>query len=153
MLIQELTAYDGDIICLQVRPHKVRVPIKHRSSSLSQEVDRLDHMLPHLPHHKAIRASGPGKLHGLVILYDARKFTFKASRTIQYDEEFTRGDFHAERGGVDLGKETEAEGQERRKRWKRARGGTRQTKNIGLMVALEWVGRPGEGIVVGTTHL
>lgn len=121
--------------------------------SPSQEVDRLDHMLPHLPHHKAIRASGPGKLHGLVILYNTQKFTFKATRTIQYDEEFTRGDYHAERRLVDLSKETEAEIQERRKRWKKARGGTRQTKNIGLMVALEWAGRPGEGIVVGTTHL
>jgi RNA exonuclease NGL2 len=110
-------------------------------------------MLPHLPHHKAIRASGPGKLHGLVILYNANKFTCKATRTIYYDEEFTEGDFHAERIRVDVNKETEAETQERKKRWKKARGGTRQTKNIGLMAALEWVDKPGTGIVVGTTHL
>jgi RNA exonuclease NGL2 len=110
-------------------------------------------MLPHLPHHKAIRASGPGKLHGLVILYNTDKFVFKGSKTIFYDEEFTQGDMHEEKKGINPAGESEAEMQERRKRWKMARGGTRQTKNIGLMAALEWVDSPGSGLVVGTTHL
>lgn len=110
-------------------------------------------MLPHLPRHKAIRASGPGKLHGLVILYNADKFSFKGSKTIFYDEEFTQGDMHEEKKDIKLSGESEAEMQERRKRWKKARGGTRQTKNIGLMAALEWVDNPGSGLVVGTTHL
>lgn len=110
-------------------------------------------MLPHLPNHKAIRASGPGKLHGLVILYNANRFVFKGSKTIFYDEEFTQGDLHEEKKGINPAGESEAEMQDRRKRWKKARGGTRQTKNIGLMAALEWIDSPGSGLVVGTTHL
>lgn len=110
-------------------------------------------MLPHLPDHKAIRASGPGKLHGLVILYNSKKLAVKATKTIYYDEEFTKGDIHGERKGVNVNDETEADRQERKTRWKKARGGTRQTKNIGLMAALEWVDEPNSGIIVGTTHL
>ncbi|KAJ9094328.1 hypothetical protein QFC19_008014 [Naganishia cerealis] len=134
MLAQELTEYEGDIICLQ-------------------EVDRLDYMLPYLPNHKAIRASGPGKLHGLVILYNHHKFIVRSTKTVYYDEEFTQGDVHEEKKQTVSGNEGEDSKKERRSRWKKARGGTRQTKNIGLMAALEWVDNPNAGVVVGTTHL
>ena len=36
---------------------------------------------------------------------------------------------------------------------RRRRGGTRQTKNIGLVVGLEFVDKPGKGLIIGTTHL
>ncbi|KAJ9118178.1 hypothetical protein QFC22_004082 [Naganishia vaughanmartiniae] len=116
------------------------------------EVDRLDYMLPFLPNHKAIRASGPGKLHGLVILYNHNKFIVRSTKTVYYDEEFTQGDVHQERKSALADGEDEEGRRERKSRWKRARGGTRQTKNIGLMAALEWVDNPNAGMVVGTTH-
>lgn len=34
---------------------------------------------------------------------------------------------------------------------RRRRGGSRQTKNVGLIVALE--GKDGEGVIIVTTHL
>ncbi|KAJ9099774.1 hypothetical protein QFC21_003772 [Naganishia friedmannii] len=135
MLAQELTEYEGDIICLQ-------------------EVDRLEYMLSYLPNHKAIRASGPGKLHGLVILYNHNKFIVRSTKTVYYDEEFTQGGVQPEKkSALANGGEDEENRKERKSRWKKARGGTRQTRNIGLMAALEWVDNPNSGIVVGTTHL
>jgi len=73
-------------------------------------------MLPHLPHYSHVEAKGRGKAHGLVILYRTSMFTkFGEEKVIVLDEQEVREDGEA----------------------KRRRGGTRETKNIGLMVALE----------------
>jgi RNA exonuclease NGL2 len=107
---------------------------------MQQEVDRLDQFLPHLPDHESVSAKGSKKLHGLVVLYRTAIFKVKATKTLYLDDEYllqTSVDGPA------------AESTERRRR----RGGTRQTKNIALLVALEMLDDPNKGIVVGTTHL
>jgi hypothetical protein len=97
------------------------------------------------PRYSAIQARGTRKKHGLAIVYDHRKFCVvkQGERVVRYDEESIRP---LEGSGV---KEEEKSLEEERKK----RGGTRQTKNIGLVVGLEFVDRPGKGVIVGTTHL
>ncbi|BEI93890.1 uncharacterized protein CcaverHIS019_0603490 [Cutaneotrichosporon cavernicola] len=112
MLQAEMERYaETDVICLQ-------------------ECDRLPDMRAAVPGHEAIEARGPGKLHGLVVLYRTARWRVRASRAVQLDLE------HLNPG----------EGAE-------ARGGSRATKNMCLIVALEDTSTPGKGIVVATTHL
>jgi mRNA deadenylase 3'-5' endonuclease subunit Ccr4 len=61
-------------------------------------------------------------------------------KTIYLDDEYLLDPYDARR---------EDTVDERRRR----RGGTRQTKNICLMVALERVDDPTKGLIVATTHL
>jgi RNA exonuclease NGL2 len=85
----------------------------------------------------------------LAVVYDKRKF-----RAVGAEEKVVEYDREEVRPGDDDAREDEDEGEateEDRARWRR--GGTRQTKNIGLMVGLEFVDKPGKGLIVGTTHL
>lgn len=101
---------DADVICLQ-------------------ECDRLADMRAAVPDHEAIEARGPGKLHGLVVLYRTARWRLRASRAVALDlEHLNPGEGAA------------------------ARGGSRATKNMCLIVALEDT-KTGEGLVVATTHL
>lgn len=95
--------------------------------------------LPSMPNHKYVETKGHGKLHGLVIMYRSARYRVKASQTLYLDEEHI---LPAPRDG-------ESDGMDERRR----RGGTRKTKNVGLIVALEDVHKEKEGIVVATTHL
>ncbi|GFZ46087.1 hypothetical protein JCM24511_04333 [Saitozyma sp. JCM 24511] len=97
-----------------------------------QECDRLDDLLSATPSHSHVKVSGPGKLHGIVILYRTPRFTVRSFRTIFLDDE-------------ELSPSLEGDG-------RRRRGGTRQTRNVGLVVALD-DHESGGGIVVATTHL
>ena len=69
-------------------------------------------------------------MHGLVVFYRNSRFWVKASKTIYLDDE-----------------ELDPSASTPRAR----RGGTRQTKNVALIVALEEEG--GHGVVIATTHL
>ena len=97
-----------------------------------QECDRLKDLATALPDHAYVPTSGRGKMHGLVVFYRKERFRVRAKRTVFLDEEELSLD---------------GEGDERRRR-----GGTRQTKNVGLMVALEDI-VGSASIVVATTHL
>jgi hypothetical protein len=144
MLQAEMGHYaSADVICLQVRVSRlVSPPDSHRRHAAPppahglrlQECDRLDDLLSATPSHSHVRASGPGKLHGIVILYRTTRFTVRSFRAIYLDDE-------------ELSPSAEAEGDGRRRR-----GGTRQTRNVGLVVALD-DHESGGGIVVATTHL
>lgn len=81
-----------------------------------------------LPTHTPVDTKGRGKLHGLVVLYRTDRYKLKARHTVYLDEESL----------------SDKEGRE-------GRGGTRQTKNVGLIVGLE--DGDGKGVVVATTHL
>jgi RNA exonuclease NGL2 len=107
-----------------------------------------------MPYDACIQAKGRGKQHGLVVLYRSERFGFKGSRVVHLDEEeLTPGD----------GDEPEPDGRDAAawQRWvdeqRRRRGGTRQTKNVGLIVGLEDKARTegggAGGVIVITTHL
>ena len=75
-----------------------------------------------------------------MVLYRKARYRVRASKTIYFDEEHINEGAH----------ETEKiEGEEMRRR----RGGTRTTKNVGVVVALEDVEKKTEGILVSTCHL
>lgn len=93
-----------------------------------QECDRLEAFLPYLPTLEATSAKGPGKKHGLVILHARENFDKVGERVLRLDEAEIRDE--KEEGGEP--------------RWRRA--GSRETRNIGLMVALKRKGDEG-GIV------
>lgn len=117
MLISELTSYASETDIICL-----------------QEVDRLPTFLPFLSHsHGSSSAKGPKKQHGLVILHRESIFNKKEERVIYLDEVFARGEGEKDEDGKLL----DARGR---------RGGTRETKNIGLMVALER--KDGKGGVV-----
>ncbi|WWC58882.1 uncharacterized protein I303_101427 [Kwoniella dejecticola CBS 10117] len=99
-----------------------------------QECDRVKEYSTSLPHHTPIKGSGPGKLHGLVIFYRTSKFFVRSTKLIHLDEEPLSHSRQEDDGA----------------RW---RGGSRQTKNVGLIAALEEVDGNGRGIVIATTHL
>lgn len=128
-LAAELKAYPADIICLQ-------------------EVDRMDVILPQLEPslgftYRQVAARGRGKSHGCVVLYREDKFEYKSHKVVVYDEEPIWGS-----GSCDTASDR-----------RRARGGTRRTTNIGLIVALKRKsgtngnGEAAGGLVVATTHL
>jgi RNA exonuclease NGL2 len=99
--------------------------------TLKQECDRLPDLLSSLPTHSHLRASGPSKLHGLVIFYRTSKYRVRASRTVFLDDEHL-----SPTASTDVGR----------------RGGSRQTKNVGLIACLEDL-QGGDGVVIATTHL
>jgi RNA exonuclease NGL2 len=96
------------------------------------------------PKYSAIQARGPKKKHGLAIVYDNRKLKVveQGEKVVRFDEEYIS------KKPTDDQDQEESIDQERKRR-----GGTRQTKNIGLVVGLEFRDRPGKGVIVGTTHL
>lgn len=113
----------------------------------AQECDRLKDIMHSLPFDSCVQARGHGKQHGLVIMYRSDRLEFKASKTIHLDEEYL-----AER----VENQSSVEDQEREAR--RRRGGSRQTKNVGLIVGLgvngdDKGGETGKGMIVVTTHL
>lgn len=131
--LAEMKAYPADVVCLQ-------------------EVDRIDLVLPNLPEgfrYSSVRANGPGKLHGLVILFREDRFRVKEKKVVNYDlSEISALDDSA--SPSDLATDaTPNQKQSRRK----ARGGTRLTRNIGLIVSLERIDKPGSGVIIATTHL
>lgn len=95
---------------------------------MEQECDRLSDLAKALPTHTPIDTKGRSKVHGLVILYRTNRYKLKARHTVYLDEEKVQ-----DRAG------------------REGRGGSRQTKNVGLIVGLE--DDDGRGIVVCTTHL
>ncbi|OCF45310.1 hypothetical protein I317_00833 [Kwoniella heveanensis CBS 569] len=106
-----------------------------------QECDRLKEFSSSLPNHLHVKGSGPGKQHGLVIFYRSSRFFVRASRLVHLDSEDLSPSPAVYEGGGDE--------ESARKR----RGGTRQTKNVGLIVALQDAEDERRGIVVTTTHL
>jgi RNA exonuclease NGL2 len=135
-----------------------------------KECDRLKDLMHSLPFDSCVQGRGRNKQHGLVIMYREDRMDFVASRLVHLDEEFlsppSSTSQSAGQGALD-------EDEKRRRR-----GGSRQTKNVGLMVALadkqaaessagegEGEGDDGEGtgtgeskgkgkgIIVATTHL
>ncbi|WVF70931.1 hypothetical protein IAT40_005726 [Kwoniella sp. CBS 6097] len=138
MLSAELEQHGiADIICLQ-------------------ECDRLNEFSKSLPQHDYVKGSGPGKQHGLVIFYRSPRFIVRASKLIHLDlEELspapntntnTNTNMYTN-AKVGSGDDDNAESARKR------RGGSRQTKNVGLIVALQDVQNEKRGIVVATTHL
>ena len=120
-----------------------------------QECDRLKDLLPAVPDHSHVYTSGRGKLHGLVVLYRSSRFRVRAQRTVYLDEEelspptssptLSNGD--SADPNASLGINGTSAGLARR------RGGSRVTKNVGLMVGLEDVQNSKYGVVIATTHL
>lgn len=108
-----------------------------------KECDKLSDFLPALPQHAYIKGTGPGKLHGLVVLYRKDRFSLRQSKLIHLDSE----EIHPRPGNLAAGED----GDESLGEVRRRRGGSRQTKNVGLLVSLE--GKDGEGVVIATTHL
>ena len=68
----------------------------------------------------------------------------RASKTVYLDEEF----IHPEVDGAPA-----SSGDAGMDETRRRRGGTRKTKNVGVVVALEDITKEGEGILVSTAHL
>ncbi|AAW46917.1 hypothetical protein CNBM2200 [Cryptococcus deneoformans B-3501A] len=118
----------------------------HHSSSdiiCLQECDKLPDFLPALPQHAYIKGTGPGKLHGLVVLYRKDRFSLRQSKLIHLDFE----EIHPRSSDLVI----REDGAESLEEVRRRRGGSRQTKNVGLIVALEC--KDGEGVIIATTHL
>jgi RNA exonuclease NGL2 len=131
MLLAELASYgNSDIICLQ-------------------ECDRLTDLAPALPSHQHVSTKGRNKLHGLVIFYIKSKFRLKAEKTVYLDEE-ELSPSPSPSPSRDTTDKASADD-------RRRRGGSRQTKNVGLVASLEEIGEneagKGKGLVVATTHL
>lgn len=109
-------------------------------------------------------AKSPKKLHGLVIFYRNSLFKLKEQKVIEYDlQDFddqlsmpppTSSSSENAETSVE---EAEEQIQKKRKLAITKRAGSRQTRNIGLLAALERVDEDGKGtgrgVVVGTTHL
>ena len=91
-----------------------------------------------------MEAKGHGKQHGLVVLYRKARYRVRASKTVYLDEEY----IHPEVDGAPASS-GDADMDETRRR----RGGTRKTKNVGVVVALEDITKENEGILVSTAHL
>lgn len=104
-----------------------------RTDAWEQECDRLDDIHPAFHTHQALRAKGPNKQHGCVVAFRKDRFREKASKVVHLDEEELSS-------GAPSGSA------------RARRGGSRQTKNVGLVVALEAADGSG-GLVVSTTHL
>lgn len=96
-----------------------------------QECDRLEDVLSSVPGHIPVTARGVGKLHGLVVLYKSARFHVRAQRALALDDEWLS---------------PEAAGEVAR------RGVSRQTRNMGLVVALK-ENESDAGLIVVTTHL
>lgn len=101
--------------------------------SFLQEVDQLSALSPHLTTYSVTTGSGRKKRHGLVILHRTTVFDLAGKELVYLDEAEVR------EGGGDGEQEA-----------RRRRAGTRETKNIGLMVALK--DKKGKGGVVSSSH-
>ncbi|ODN78037.1 hypothetical protein L202_05120 [Cryptococcus amylolentus CBS 6039] len=108
-----------------------------------QECDKHSEISTALPKHTFVKGTGPHKSHGLVILYNKEKFGAEWKELVHLDFE----DLHSPSQG------TEEEGEEDLGEIKRRKGGSRMTKNVGLIVGLKSKNESGRGIVVATTHL
>lgn len=123
-----------------------------------------------MPFDNCVQGRGRGKQHGLVILYRSERFGFRGTRVVHLDEEdLSPSELHAvggpsaenAEGGLTSGPgQHEAKGgangstNEDEAACRKRRGGTRQTKNVGLIVGLEDKERgDGSGIIVATAHL
>ncbi|KAK8866182.1 hypothetical protein IAR55_001333 [Kwoniella newhampshirensis] len=123
----------------------MQAELEHHSANdiiCLQECDRLPDYLSSLPKHSHVKGSGPGKLHGLVILYRNDRFFVRGTKLVQLDLE-----------SVATVPTDEEASDEKHQDIRRRRGGSRQTKNVGLIVALEESNAVGRGVVVATTHL
>ncbi|ODO05986.1 hypothetical protein I350_05047 [Cryptococcus amylolentus CBS 6273] len=120
-----------------------------------QECDKLSEISTALPKHAFVKGTGPHKSHGLVILYNKEKFGAEWRELVHLDFE----DLHPPLQSGGEGKEEEEEekkkgdGEEDLGEMKRRKGGSRMTKNVGLIVGLKSKDESGRGIVVATTHL
>ncbi|KAH9039896.1 Endonuclease/exonuclease/phosphatase [Lactarius hengduanensis] len=125
----------GDILCLQVRKQKLaRVAAHaHHLISASQEVDRLEKLIPVLEEatYGHVYAAGPRKKHGSLVAFRKDSYKIHGNIVVCYDDIEIRPD----------GSESSRKGLSFR------------TKNVGNIVALEKVGDPSEGYIVATTHL
>ena len=159
MLESELGHYGrmADILCMQVgRVSLQSTHMPSQSQLTHQECDRLPDLINSMPYDACVQAKGRGKQHGLVIAYKSERFGFRGTRVIHlYEEEISplpegEVDVDDEDDGRDAKKWQRGEDERRRRR-----GGTRQTKNVGLMVGLEDKERAGkgEGVIVITAHL
>lgn len=101
------------------------LPVMHPIANItvSQEVDRLDKIVPFLNNagYSHVYTAGPGKKHGCLIAFDKSMFEKAGETTVLYDSA--------------------------------DRGTSFRTKNIGSIVALQSKTSPTLGLVVGTTHL
>ncbi|ORX37437.1 Endonuclease/exonuclease/phosphatase [Kockovaella imperatae] len=139
MLLAELERHSSaDIICLQ-------------------ECDRLKEFLPAMPDHSYIEAFGPNKKHGLLIFFRRSRFRARSQRTVYLDEEelspYTAVNGNASINGQDKQPSSSSKGDAAPGDIGRRRGGSRCTRNVGLVVALESVDALDQGIVIATTHL
>jgi len=131
MLVTEILTYNPDILCLQVNvPYTAGF---YLSTSIYQEVDRLEKLVPTLEagSYKTVYGSGPGKRHGCMVVYRDSIFQIVDHTVIEYDK-----------------LQVHEAGDERQ-----CIGSTRSTKNIGLIVALSSRDDPSKGYIVATTHL
>ncbi|KAF8168012.1 Endonuclease/exonuclease/phosphatase [Crassisporium funariophilum] len=98
-----------------------------------QEVDRLEVLLPALEKagYGHIYGSGPMKKHGCLIAFKNDLYSLVADKLIFYDDQWVS---------------VHEQGQART-------GGTRKTRNVGLLVSLQSKTGEKEGLVVATTHL
>ncbi|OCF54373.1 hypothetical protein L486_08287 [Kwoniella mangroviensis CBS 10435] len=139
-LVREELFPGSDCLRWSDRRAMLLAELEHHSQSdiiCLQECDRVKEYSSSLPQHTSVQGSGPGKLHGLVIFYRTSRFFVRSSKLVHLDEE-----------EISTNNSREKEEDE-----KRRRGGSRQTKNVGLIVALEQIDGDGKGIVVATTHL
>ncbi len=105
----------------------------HHLISTSQEVDRLEKLIPVLEEAKYghVYAAGPRKRHGSLVAFRKDSYKIHGHIVLCYDDIDVRPD----------GSESSRKGLSFR------------TKNVANVVALEKVGDPGEGYIVATTHL
>jgi RNA exonuclease NGL2 len=89
-------------------------------------------MLSSVPGHKPVSTKGPGKLHGLVILYKAARMTPTVTKAVALDDEELTPE-----AATPVAR----------------RGVSRQTRNMGLIVALQEKEHVDKGLIVVTTHL
>jgi RNA exonuclease NGL2 len=97
-------------------------------------------LIPAIEHrYSYIYTSGRGKAHGCIILFKKELFELHGQKTVYYDEEEIR------HGSLEGGEEEKSD------IWRR--GGSRTTRNIGLVAAIRRKGSSEKGFVVATTHL
>ncbi|KAF7306996.1 Endo/exonuclease/phosphatase domain-containing protein [Mycena indigotica] len=97
-----------------------------------QEVDTLEKLLPALePCYTTHYAAGPGKKHGCLIAFKKDRYDKHVEKLVHYDDEVVRDG------------ETE----------QARRGSSFKTRNIASLLAVKHKSKPGQGVVVGTSHL
>lgn len=117
--------------------------------------------MPSVPNHGCISARGRGKQHGLVILFSESRWSRVADKVVYLDEEeldLAGPSPLTLEGSPSPNDEAPSDAGQRAKVARRRRGGTRETRNVGLVGAFQR--RPGAdgaeascGVFVATTHL